>query len=135
MITLGFDGARGRKRGITDATALIACRVSRRPRLRAVPDLACGSSRRKWPTSKVWSPPVVEIVAAVDAALKKWKVVGFYADPAMWESYVAGWEAKYGRQAPGEGDEAAPDRVVDVRAAVRRQDRRPEVVQGRGPGP
>jgi hypothetical protein len=22
-------------------------------------------------------------------------VVGFFADPALWESYVAGWEAKY----------------------------------------
>jgi hypothetical protein len=28
MITLGFDGSRRRARGVTDATALIACRVS-----------------------------------------------------------------------------------------------------------
>ena len=31
-------------------------------------------------------------------ANRRYTVVGFYADPAKWESYVAQWEAKYGRK-------------------------------------
>ena len=96
MITLGFDGARGRKRGVTDATALIACRVSDGHIFEPFPT-SVWEQPREWPKSKTWSPPSVEIEAAVEAAFAKWKVVGFYADPAMWESYIAKWEAKWGR--------------------------------------
>jgi hypothetical protein len=41
--------------------------------------------------------PVGEVDAAVRAVFARYTVVGFFADPAKWESYVAGWEAKYGR--------------------------------------
>lgn len=94
-ITLGFDGARGRKRGVTDATALIACRVSDGHVFEPFPT-SVWEQPSKWPKDKVWSPPADEIEAAVAAAFRKWRVVGFYADPAMWESYLAKWEAKYG---------------------------------------
>jgi hypothetical protein len=42
-ITLGFDGSRRRSRGVTDATALIACRVSDGHLFEPLP-LSCGSS-------------------------------------------------------------------------------------------
>ena len=98
VITLGFDGSRGRARGVTDATALIACRVSDGH----VFEPFTGSAKcvweqpLDWPRDKTWSPPVAEVEAAVAQAFKTWRVVGFYADPAKWESYIAGWEAKYG---------------------------------------
>lgn len=95
MITLGFDGSRGRRRGVTDATALIACRVSDGHLFEPFP-VSVWEQPSKWPRNQQWTPPVREIQAAVANAFKTWNVVGFYADPAKWESYVAGWEAKYG---------------------------------------
>jgi hypothetical protein len=96
-IVLGFDGSRKRARGVTDATALIGCRLSDghlftigvweqpdRPQLG--PDGA--------PID--WQVPVVEVLAAVHEAFATYDVVGFYADPAKWESHVADWEAAYG---------------------------------------
>ena len=96
-ITLGFDGSRGRKRGTTDATALIACRVSDGHIFEPF-STSVWEQPKDWNAKNpkvAWSPPVPEIEAAVAKAFQTWKVVGFYADPAKWESYVAGWEAKY----------------------------------------
>ncbi|MGO4630508.1 terminase [Streptomyces sp. 2RAF24] len=96
-IVLGFDGSRKRSRGVTDATALIGCRLSdghlftigvweqpKRPEL--------GPDGR--PVE--WQVPVVEVLAAVAEAFATYDVVGMYADPAKWESHVADWEAAYG---------------------------------------
>jgi len=92
-VTLGFDGSRQRARGVTDATALIGCRVSDghlfEIRVWEQPDGPAGDG---------WQVPRSEVEAAVHAAFGQFQVVGFYADPAKWESYVAGWEARYGRQ-------------------------------------
>ena len=96
-ITLGFDGSRGRQRGVTDATALIACRVSDGHLFEPLP-VSVWEQPSKWDKKKMWAPPVEEIVAAVDQVFRQYRVVGFYADPAQWESYVAGWEAKYGKR-------------------------------------
>ncbi|MGW1587311.1 terminase [Streptomyces sp. NPDC002386] len=96
-IVLGFDGSRKRARGVTDATALIGCRLSdghvfvigvweQPDRLPAGPD---GKPVE-------WQVPVVEVLAAVHEAFDTYDVVGFYADPAKWESHVADWEAAYG---------------------------------------
>lgn len=96
VITLGFDGSRSRTRGVTDATALIACRVSDghlfEPLERSVWEEPQGVA------GEGWQAPVVEILAAVDAVFKRYRVVGFFADPALWEGHVASWEAKYGKQ-------------------------------------
>ncbi|MFJ9979690.1 terminase [Streptomyces cyaneofuscatus] len=96
-IVIGFDGSRKRARGVTDATALIGCRLSdghlftigvweapRRPVI--------------GPDGKPveWQVPVVEVLAAVAEAFATYDVVGMYADPAKWESHVADWEAAYG---------------------------------------
>lgn len=92
-ITLGFDGSRRRARGVTDATALIGCRVSDGHLFEVgVWEQPAG------PSGKDWQVPVTEVLAAVDSAFDRWNVVGMYADPAKWESHVANWEAKYGSQ-------------------------------------
>jgi hypothetical protein len=42
--------------------------------------------------------PELEVEAAVRDAFRKYNVVGFYADPAMWEGRVAQWESSFLRQ-------------------------------------
>lgn len=90
-VVLGFDGSRSRGRGVTDATALIAVRVED------------GYSwpvgiweQPEGPAGDDWEVPVDQVDAAVRAAFDTWHVVGFFADPALWESYVANWEADFG---------------------------------------
>jgi hypothetical protein len=90
-VVLGFDGSRKRSRGVTDATALVAVRVE---------------DGYTWPvgiweqpegpTGDDWEVPVDDVNTAVANAFRDFHVVGFYADPALWESYVANWEAAYG---------------------------------------
>lgn len=98
-ITLGFDGSRSRARGKADATALVACRVSDG----YVWPLRVWEQPDDWraPTSEPgarWEVPVSEVEAEVVQAFAAFSVVGFYADPAKWESYVANWEARYGKR-------------------------------------
>jgi hypothetical protein len=92
MITMGFDGSRGRKKGVTDSTALIGCRVSDGHLF----ELGVWEQPKDWPKNTVWEPPVAEVVATVAKAFKTYKVAGFYGDPSKWESYFAKWEARYG---------------------------------------
>ena len=92
-ITMGFDGSRKRNRGVTDSTALIGCTVDDGHLFEiAVWEQPTG------PAGKDWEVPREEVNAAVRSANEKYKVVGFYADPAKWENDVAAWEAKYGRR-------------------------------------
>lgn len=93
VVTLGFDGSRKRSRGVTDATALIGCRVSDGH----VFELAVWE-QPTGPAGDDWQVPTVEVEAAVAAAFDKYRVVGFYCDPAKWESYVAQWESRYSKQ-------------------------------------
>ncbi|GAA3510021.1 hypothetical protein GCM10022234_00250 [Aeromicrobium panaciterrae] len=95
-ITLGFDGSRKRARGITDATALIGCCVSDghlfEIKVWEQPGLRRGPDGKQIP----WAVPFIEVDREVAQTFKNYNVVGFYADPAKWESYIAAWEAKYG---------------------------------------
>ena len=43
-----------------------------------------------------WRIPTDEVDAKVREAFAEYTVVGFYADPAKWEGYVAQWEARHG---------------------------------------
>ena len=95
-ITLGFDGSRKRARGVTDATALIACRVSDGHIFQPL-DL-CVWEQPDGPAGADWQVPAHEVEASVDECFRRYNVVAFFADPAKWESYVAGWEAKYGKR-------------------------------------
>lgn len=92
-IVLGFDGSRRRNRGITDATALVGCRVSDGHLFL----LGCWE-QPDGPFGQDWQVPTVEVLAAVEDAFREYKVVGMYADPARWESHVAKWEADHGRR-------------------------------------
>lgn len=90
VITLGFDGSRKRSRGVTDATALIGCRVEDGHLFEiAVWEQPDG------PAGFDWQVPTAEVDAAVRMAFDRWAVVGMFADPAKWESYVASWEASF----------------------------------------
>lgn len=90
-ITLGFDGSRSRTRGKTDATALVGCTVK---------DGHVFLIRAWEHPDNVdeWQVPTIEVEATVKETLDTYNVVGFYADPAKWESYVADWEARYGKR-------------------------------------
>ncbi|MGO1562624.1 MAG: hypothetical protein ACTHW7_12450, partial [Actinomycetaceae bacterium] len=95
VVTLGFDGSRSRQRGTADATALIGCRVEDGH----VFELEVWE-QPKGATSKGWEVPLEEVLAEVRSAFERFTVVGFYADPARWESHVAAWERDYGSTLP-----------------------------------
>lgn len=89
-VVLGFDGSRGRSKSKPDATALVGCRVSDGHLFNLgvwePPD---------GPDEAAWVLPELEVEAAVRDAFQKFTVVGFYADPAMWEGRVAAWGATH----------------------------------------
>jgi hypothetical protein len=93
MIVLGFDGSRKRARGVVDATALIGIHVPTGYAFEVgvweQPDGKQGQG---------WEVPRSEVHAAIRKAFNRWQVVGFFADPAKWDTEVAGWEAEYGRR-------------------------------------
>lgn len=90
VITLGFDGSRKRSDAVTDATALIGCRVSDghlfELQVWEQPEGKAGED---------WEVPVAEVEAAVRMAFGKYTVVGFFADPAKWRTHLVAWEAEY----------------------------------------
>jgi len=92
-VTLGFDGSRKRSRGIADATALVGCRVSDghlfELRVWEQPDGPAGDD---------WEVPAAEVDAEVRRAFVDYNVIGMFADPAKWESYIAGWESTFGKK-------------------------------------
>lgn len=94
-ITLGFDGSRKRNRGVTDATALVGCRVSDGH----VFEIAVWEQPSTF-DGDAWAIPHAEVDEKVAETFAKHHVVGFFADPAKWESYVAKWEAAYGANLP-----------------------------------
>lgn len=81
QITLGFDGSRN-----DDATALVGCRVSDRHLfpilIEEVPD---------GPEATDWQVDREQFDAAVANAFATYDVVGFYADPPLWQDYVDKW--------------------------------------------
>ena len=93
LVVLGFDGSRSRARQVTDATALVACRVSDGHTW-----LVHAWEQPDGPAGRNWRVPVDEVDAEVRAAFATWRVVGMYADPAKWETYIATWEADFGHQ-------------------------------------
>jgi hypothetical protein len=90
-IVLGFDGSRARARGVTDATALVGCRVSDGHLFL----MGCWE-QPEGPAGQDWRVPVLEVLATVEEAFTRYRVVGMYADPAKWEGHVADWEARWG---------------------------------------
>jgi hypothetical protein len=102
-ITLGFDGSRKRTRGVTDATALVGCRVSDGHLFEI----------KVWeqpngPSGEDWAVPVDEVDYEVNKAFSTYNVVGMFADPARWEGYIAQWEAAYGKKLKARASQSNP---------------------------
>lgn len=88
-ITLGFDGGR-----TDDSTALVALRISDQCAflllLEEKPD--------NWPSGKdaeKWQVNTERVDSAVHDAFRQFDVKGFYADVALWESYLDAWAEEY----------------------------------------
>nr|DAX31115.1 MAG TPA: Large Terminase [Caudoviricetes sp.] len=88
MLVVGFDGSWGRSRGVTDATAIVAMRVSDglawAVRVWEQPDDESGRG---------WEPPRAEIDDVMRKFIKDFNVVDGLFDPAGWESLAAEWES------------------------------------------
>lgn len=97
IITLGFDGSRQRVQGVTDATALVGVCVNDGHGFL----LPWGQGHTIWeqpdgPHGVGWAVPRTEVDQAVAMAFDRYNVIGFFADPAKWETYIDAWTAKYG---------------------------------------
>lgn len=90
-VVIGFDGSRKRARGMTDATALVGCTV----RDGHLFEIEIWEQQKD---EKNWEVPVTLVDSRVREAFRQYNVVGFFADPAKWESYVAKWEAEFSRK-------------------------------------
>jgi len=93
VITLGFDGSKGSGKGgkKPDATGLVGCRV-RDGHLFVLGHWEAPDG----PQAEEWEPPIVEIEAAVARAFERYRIAGFFCDPAKgWRSYVNAWEGQY----------------------------------------
>lgn len=100
-IVVGFDGSRGRARGVADATALIGCRVSDGHMF--VLDV--------WEQPRNagdWDVPVADVDARVREVFADYTVVGFYADPNGWTSQISEWEAAFGSRLKVKARREAP---------------------------
>lgn len=110
IITLGFDGSRGRAHGKPDATALIGCRVSD-GHLFELGVWEAGDSKAEW---AAWEMPVAEVEAAVASAFTTYRVAAFYCDPASdWAGHVAMWESTL----PAKMARAANGKIVSATSA------------------
>ncbi len=91
VITLGFDGSEGRKRGVADATVLVGYSVTQKHIFKI------GLwEQPEGPRGDGWKPPKDEINARVEDSFKTYTPVGFFADPsAGWAGDVKSWEAKH----------------------------------------
>lgn len=88
-ITLGFDGSIR-----SDATALVACRVSDGH----LTLLGAWERPAKLGDDGDWQVPRREVDAAVAAAMDRFRVVGFYADPPHWQDAIDRWTEQWGRR-------------------------------------
>ncbi|MFE9924276.1 terminase [Streptomyces sp. NPDC005774] len=87
-IVLGFDGGK-----TSDSTALVALRVRD---MHAV--LLNIWEHPEGEEGKHWTVPRHEVDSAVHEAFRLFDVRAFFADVALWESYIADWSETYGDQ-------------------------------------
>jgi phage terminase large subunit-like protein len=88
-IVLGFDGGKS-----DDATCLVAIRISDKVSFL----LLCEERPDSWPTgdgAPRWQVNRDRVDSAVHDAFRIYKVKGFYADVALWESYIDDWAETY----------------------------------------
>lgn len=94
-IVLGFDGGK-----TDDSTALVALRCHD-----MFASLLLIEEKPDGPRGDGWEVDREKVNRAVQDAFRTYEVVGFYADVALWESYISDWAEEYGEQllvkAPG----------------------------------
>ena len=90
-VVLGFDGSRGRARGNADATALIGCRVKDGHLF----EVGVWQARDG---EDDWEAPEQLIDAAIRDTFTRYRVVGVYADPSLWQARLGDWEQTYARK-------------------------------------
>lgn len=87
-IVLGFDGGKS-----SDSTALVAIRIADRCafllHLQERPDSA---------ESEGWVVDRARVQSAIEETFRDYDVVGFFADVALWESYITDWTETYGEE-------------------------------------
>jgi len=86
QVTLGFDGSVRE-----DSTALAVCRVSDGH----IELLGCWE-KPDGAAGDTWQVPRAAVDAAVFTAMSRFKVVGFYCDPAHWQDTIDRWTAEFG---------------------------------------
>lgn len=101
MITVGFDGSRGRSRGVADATALVGCRVSDGH----IFEIDVWEQPKN---VKEWTVPVEEVNRRVAHTFDTYEVAAFYADPSGWTTQLSQWEAKFGSKLKVKAKHDAP---------------------------
>lgn len=87
-IVLGFDGGKS-----SDSTALVALRVRD---MHAV--LLNIWEHPEGEAAKDWTVPRHEVDSAVHEAFRLFEVRAFFADVALWESYISDWSETYGER-------------------------------------
>ncbi|MFD7259329.1 terminase [Streptomyces sp. NPDC059874] len=87
-IVLGFDGGKS-----SDSTALVALRVRD---MHAV--LLNIWEHPEGEAAKDWTVPRHEVDSAVHEAFRLFEVKAFFADVALWESYISDWSETYGER-------------------------------------
>ena len=109
VIVMGFDGGKTQ-----DATALVAIRIRDgfiQPL--CIEEAPHGSDREKWEVDRE------KVDAAVHQAFRLYKVVGFYADVSLWESYITQWTETYRDRLVARSSESKPI-DWDMRGAKRK---------------
>ena len=89
-VAIGFDGSRRRRYAVTDATAIVGCRVSDGHLF------TIGIWEEPDPVPADWQIPAEQVDRTMRSILDTLNVVGVACDPTKWESWVAGWERDYG---------------------------------------
>lgn len=97
-VTLGFDGSVR-----DDATALAICRVED-----GHVELLDAWERPDGLAGKDWQVDRAAVHTAVDAAMRRFRVVGFYADPPLWQDAVDTWTNAYGARMLVRATQARP---------------------------
>lgn len=93
VVTLGFDGSRGRAKGKPDATAVVAVRVSD-GFVQTLGVWEADNDKQSWET---WQPSIPEIEATLKDAFTTYRVAALFADPGKdWRSHINAWEARWG---------------------------------------
>lgn len=86
VISLGFDGSIN-----DDSTALVACRVSDGH----MELLGIWERPADLPAHAEWRVDEDAVDSLVGETFKRFRVVGFFCDPAHWQSHINTWHAKY----------------------------------------